>query len=257
MLQSAISRHATVPSASSSSIAAAVTIARWLTALSLTALFVVTLGCAEANVRRTAAKTPPVPDDELGYTDPRRRSEALTFLSAEADELDPAEQQRISARLAAAIDNEDDPLIRQQTAVALGGYQTDSAMAGLRTAMADDQPLVRMAACESLGRRAAGGDAASTGAVDLLTSALAGDDNIDVRLAAARALGAVDSPRAVDGLVAALSDSDPALRHRAGESLKSATGENFDSIDAWRTYAAGRQTGQSAANIAQQPTRLF
>ena len=223
---------------------------------SVLALSLWTLGCADANVRQTAA-TPPVVTDDDSYTDPRAQREALAFLSAEADDLEPAQQQRVSAQLAHALTAEEDPLIREQVAAALGAYRTEPAMTGLRTALSDDEADVRMAACAALGEQGEPGAPSETAAIDLLSSALSGDDDIDVRLAAARALGKTESPRAVNGLVAALSDADPALRRRATESLKSVTGEDFDDVDTWQAYAAEQSPGQSAANIAAQPTRLF
>lgn len=211
-----------------------------------------TAGCADTNVRQTTASLGPGVAAGDSYTDPIQQREALAFLSAEADDMEPAEQQRVSSHLSHAMTVEDDPLVRQQVATSLGSYQTEAAMTGLRTALSDDEANVRIAACGALGEH---GEPA---AVDLLTSTLSGDNNIDVRLAAARALGTTESPRAVDGLVAALADSDPALRRRVTESLKSVTGENFkDDIDAWQAYASKNGTGASAANIAQQPTRLF
>jgi HEAT repeat protein len=214
------------------------------------------LGCADANVRQTAAPPPEVVGED-SYTDPRAQSEALAFLSAEADALEPAEQKRVSAQLAHALSVEENPLIREQVAVALGAYRTEPAMTGLRTALSDNKANVRMAACRALGEQGESGAPSATAAVDLLSSALAGDENIDVRLAAARALGRTESPHAVNGLVAALSDADPALRRRAAESLKSVTGEDFDNVDAWQAYASRQRGGESAANIAAQPTRLF
>jgi HEAT repeat protein len=211
-----------------------------------------TAGCADMNVRKTAATTPPGVADGNSYRNPGKQREALAYLSAEADELEPAEQQRVSAQLAHALAVEEDMLIREQVALALGGYRTEAALTGLRTALSDDDSNVRMAACRALGEH---GEPA---AVDLLASALSGDADVDVRLAAARALGTTESPQAVDGLVAVLGDADPALRRRATESLKAVTGEDFkDDVDAWRTYATKNGTGESAANITQQPTQLF
>jgi HEAT repeat protein len=85
-----------------------------------------------------------------------------------------------------------------------------------------------------LGRR---GEAAS---VPALAGALRSEKDVDVRLAAAEALGNIKSPEAIQALVVALDDRDPALQYVGVQSMKSITGEDYGpDVQAWRAVAAG------------------
>jgi len=57
------------------------------------------------------------------------------------------------------------------------------------------------------------------------------------RTAAAGALGEFGDKRAVPALVAALDDANLLVRERAMESLKALTGQGFETVEEWKTWA--------------------
>jgi HEAT repeat protein len=100
--------------------------------------------------------------------------------------------------------------------------------------LADQEAAVRVECCHALGRRA------EAAAVASLANSLKTDEDIDVRLAAAEALGQIKSPEAIQALTVALDDRDPALQYVGVQSMKSITGEDYGpDVQAWRQVAAG------------------
>lgn len=183
---------------------------------------------------------------------PAQRVQELRDLSHGAHRLSPQRQEETARQLSAAIAHEDDPLVRAQIARTLGHLPAPSALPGLTVALADAEAVVRVAACQSLGRR---GDPAS---VELLAKALKGDGDQDVRLAAARALGESGSPEAVRSLAVALDDADPAMQRRGMEALAKITDRDYGyDIDAWRTFVQGGQPEVKSRSIAQRLRELF
>ena len=82
--------------------------------------------------------------------------------------------------------------------------------------------------------------AAESASVKSLESSLRADEDIDVRLAAAEALGKIKSPEAVQAIRVALDDRDPALQYAGVQSMKSITGQDYGpDVQAWRQVAAG------------------
>ncbi|MBI2481698.1 MAG: HEAT repeat domain-containing protein, partial [Planctomycetia bacterium] len=94
---------------------------------------------------------------------------------------------------------------------------------------------VRIAACRAWGRR--GGPEA----LDVLARTVSNDSDLDVRLAATTQLAKFQDRQSLEALAVALNDKDPALQHRAVQSLKSVSGRDYgDSVPAWRDYVEGR-----------------
>jgi HEAT repeat protein len=172
-------------------------------------------------------------ETEYGPTAVARRQELLE-LAAQAKNLPPAEQMRLGTELAMRMQNEVDPVLRSDAVKALGNISTETAKEALRMALKDGEASVRIAACQAW--QNIGGPEA----IDVLSTVVASDTDDDVRLAAARALGAFRDPAAVRGLAIALDDNNPALQHRAMESLRIASGQNYGyDVVAWRTYVEG------------------
>ena len=101
-------------------------------------------------------------------------------------------------------------MIRRHIVLTLGHFKTASSTAVLQAAVSDSDSTVRIAACEAWGRR--GGPEAAERLTGLLTS----DTNLDVRLAAARAIGQTHEKSALQPLAEALSDGDPAIQYLRG-----------------------------------------
>jgi len=108
------------------------------------------------------------------------------------------------------------PTIRRMSADVLGDFEKSDAAGPLERALGSDADAkVRAEAAASLG------EISSPSSGPALGKALS-DGDIAVRRAAAEALGSLDELHvAPDGLVAALSASDPELRYRAAKSLTS------------------------------------
>jgi HEAT repeat protein len=179
----------------------------------------------------------------------------------------PDDKQRVSADLARMIQTEQDPLVRQEIVRTLGGIPTQTAANVLDAGMKDSDPFVRVTVCQAWGNRVASrnstagvaANADADAATRMLSQALASDTNIDVRLAAARALGKVkNDPRAIGALGIALKDRDPALQVRAMAALKESSNKDFgNDVTKWQQYVdsvAPPSPQQSPQSIADRPS---
>ena len=209
-------------------------------------------GCAEMNFLPSWMPfQEPASDQMAGVVSPAERIAELRELSAKAAKCSPDERLEVSERLARSIRNEQDPLIRVEIISALGSYPGPTADAILKAALSDVDVQVRIAACESWGRR---GD---DGAVKLLVESLRSDVDIDVRLAAAKALGETRNPAVVEALGEALEDSDPAMQYRAVLSLQQATGKDLgNDVYRWQQYVKG-EIPEPTPTLAERLRRMF
>ena len=188
-----------------------------------------------------------------GIVPPAERIDTLRSLGRKAAGAGPAEQQTISADLAAVYEREEDPLIRAEIVRAMGGYPTESAAFVLESAVGDSDSDVRLAACEALGKR---GDPEAVG---MLTTVLSSDMDIDVRMAAARALGETGDSAAVSPLGRILEERDPALQHQAVMSLRKCSGQDLgNDVNRWRQYVRGETPDPPRSiSVAERVKRLF
>ena len=177
----------------------------------------------------------PFPERELTtYHTPSMRVEALEEFALRSTGVDSPEQRQITDQLARQIQVEPDPLVRQAVVHAIAEFRTPMVQQVLEAGLADGDKGVRVACCNELGRLAEPASVAS------LANSLGNDEHIDVRLAAAEALGKIKSPDAVRALSVALDDRDPALQYVGVQSMKSITGEDYGpDVEAWRQVAAG------------------
>jgi HEAT repeat protein len=203
-------------------------IARWSLLAFAVCLSAGVLGCATSDWNLMAWANPK-PKVVSNIETPAQRIEKLQELAKSASQETPEEQERMSELLAQGMRNELDPLVRAQTVRTLGAYRTATSDAALAGALQDSDSDVRIAACETLGKRR-GPEPAR-----LLSETVSSDTDIDVRLAATRALGEVGDPSAVNGLSVALDDANPAMQHRAVRSLEQVTGRNHgQDVAAWK-----------------------
>jgi HEAT repeats/PBS lyase HEAT-like repeat len=177
----------------------------------------------------------PFPERELTtYHTPSMRVDALEQFGMRSTGVDSPEQRQISDQLARQMQIEPDPLVRRAVVRAIAEFRTPMAQQVLEAGLADDEPAVRVACCQALGRRA---EAISIGS---LANSLRTDEDVDVRLAAAEALGKTKSREAIQALIVALDDRDPALQYAGVQSMKSITGEDYGpDVQAWRQVASG------------------
>jgi hypothetical protein len=179
------------------------------------------------------------------------RIKILHELAKRAPEMSPDEQQRASQEIANALGkgNEDDILVRAQMLRTIAVFPTPLAGEILTYGLKDEDRDVRVACCEAWGQR--GGEEA----VRLMAETLGSDTDVDVRLAAARSLGVLKDPKAIQALGAALDDLNPAIQYRAIESLRKISGKSYIDIKDWRQFAQGRSPEEPS--IAARLRRLF
>ena len=192
-------------------------------------------------------------DHVPGIVPPAERISTLRELGKKAAWAEPAEQQAVSADLAAEYQREEDPLIRAEIVHAIGGYPTESATSVLQWAVGDSDPDVRMAACEALGKRQ------GPETLGMLSTVLSSDLDIDVRMAAARALGDTGDVGAVAPLGRILEDRDPALQHQAVLSLRQCSDEDLgNDVNRWRQHVRGETPDPPRSiSVAERIKRFF
>ncbi|MCC6741019.1 MAG: HEAT repeat domain-containing protein [Planctomycetia bacterium] len=141
-------------------------------------------------------------------------------------------------KLAAILaDAKEDDLARAVAAAELGEMSEGRRHADVLVAAVDDaSALVRHDSIVACGRLSI--EAASAA----VAARLGSDPDVNVRRAAAAALGAVRGDGAVAALLAAFDDRDLGVQENAAASLRSLTGQKIGrDAEAWRAWASGRQ----------------
>lgn len=200
-------------------------------------------GCAPGTTQSAFRFPWQDPPPVAGVKTPQQRIDELKELARQSAELPP----ETSGKLVKEIQTEQDPLVRLHIIRALAKAADPGAAAVLHAGLEDPDRTVRIACCEAWGAR--GGREAVTE----LATVLHAESNIDVRMAAAKALGITREPSSVQPLVEVLADHDPALQRRAIESLKSVSGKDYGyDVTAWRQYAAGKPVEARPVSIAER-----
>lgn len=214
---------------------------RGLVASALLAAGLPTLGCADGPFGNLNAYNPLIrrqwtADERLGTTY-YQQAQRLQSLESRASGMDADQRKRVADEMTQVVRTEDNPLLRAQAVRVLGEIEDPAATLGLDMATTDKAPEVRLAACRVLGEKR------NRASLRSLARMLASDQNVDVRIAAARELGNYRDPEAYRALGEALNDTDPAMQHRALESLRRASGRDFgNDLAAWRQFI---DTGQA------------
>ncbi len=193
------------------------------------------------------------PPERTTLATPAKRISRLESIAENASRASLEERQRMAGELLNQIRTEQDAAVRTQIVRTMATLDCPAVQPALREGLRDPAVTVRVACCDALGHQA-GPDA-----VEPLSRALSYETEIDVKLAAARALSRCRDPRAVGALGAALESSDPALQYRAMQSLKTLTGEDFgNDASAWRQYVqTGPTLAQPPPSLADRARRLF
>ncbi|MBL8827781.1 MAG: HEAT repeat domain-containing protein [Planctomycetaceae bacterium] len=174
--------------------------------------------------------------DKVGpqITSPYDRVEKLREFAKTGATMPEAEQQRLTTILLEDIQKEEDPAMRAEILHTLAALPNNTSLAVLKAALKDPNPLVRIAALDGW-RRRGGGEA-----VPVLINMMNTDKELDVRMAAARELGELKDPAAVQALGAWLDDANPAVQFRAVQSLRNITGKDYgDDVTQWKLYVQG------------------
>lgn len=191
----------------------------------------------------------PFPERELTtYHTPAMRVDAIHEFAMRSSGIDSPDQREITDQLARQIQVEPDPLVRQAVVGAITEFHTPMSQQVLEAGLSDENEAVRIACCRALGRRA---EAISVAG---LANAMRIEKDVDVKLAAAEALGKIKSPESIQALVIALDDRDPAMQYVGVQSLKAITGRDYGpDVQAWRQVATGGTPPAPAApSVAQR-----
>lgn len=177
----------------------------------------------------------------------------MQSLRKEVGRLPQPQQQKITSDMSGLVSNSPNALLRAEAVAILAEIPSPEATQALRVAFNDKDVDVRIAGCRAWGRR---GDAE---ALQMLSSVVEHDEDLDVRLAATEELSNFKHWDAVRALGLALDDKNPALQHRAVQSLKEVSGESYgDNVPAWREYVAGRNPPQpEPPSLTERLTNWF
>jgi HEAT repeat protein len=179
---------------------------------------------------------------------PAHRAAAIREMGPRRRDADEAEQTRLCEQLALQIRTEPDPIVRKAIQETISEFQTPLATAVILAGLNDDDRDVRVACCRLLGERN------ELAAIAPLSKLVAEDADIDVRLAAVDALGAMNNPSTAPGLAAALKDRDPAMQYAGVQAMQKISDEKLgNDVEAWR-QVADRMLGSPSAAVAAQPS---
>ncbi|MCA9265432.1 MAG: HEAT repeat domain-containing protein [Planctomycetales bacterium] len=178
---------------------------------------------------------------------PADRLDKLDALAARAGQVPASDIPKFCDPLIETLGLESDPMIRERIVETLAQFPGDTPVRGFQAAMVDPDPHVRIAVCEAWSRRSA------TEAVGPLVSLVNEDADVDVRLAAAQALGKFNDTTSLRALGGLLDENDPTLQVAAIQSLQTASGQTIgNSVQQWREYLASRlPTGPSGDSTEQ------
>ena len=191
-----------------------------------------------------------VQPDRTTMITPSMRMASIREMGPRFAKADLAEQQRVCQQLAQQIQTESDPLVRKAIQETIAEFEDPLAAAVLQAGLSDDHREVRMACCRKLAERK------QQSSVPALRSVIAQDDDIDVRLAAVKAVGQIGSTEGLRAISLALEDNDPALQYAGVTAMREASGEDLgNDVAAWRQYAANLPGGGAPTTeaIAAQP----
>ncbi len=159
----------------------------------------------------------------------RKMSEAVASVQGAPVE----EQQRVAKTISEVVLRDSVLLLRLHGVNLLGKLNCPGALQTLRAASTDNSADIRIAAIKSWRSMPA------ETAIPQLQNIIGSDTNIDVRLAATRALGSFNGQQAISAASLALEDKDPALQLRAVESLQRITGESLGrDVSKWQQYVS-------------------
>lgn len=191
-----------------------------------------------------------VTPDRTTIITPGMRAASIREIAPRMAEEDNEAQIKACEQLAMQIRTEPDPIVRRAIQETVAEFKTPMAGAMLLAGLNDEDRDVKVVCCRLLGKRK------EPKAVEPLANLVAKDADLDVRLAAVDALGAMETKASVAGLAAALKDRDPAMQYAGVEAMKKVAPDQEDlgnEVQAWRSYADSVIGPAPAASIATQP----
>ena len=190
-----------------------------------------------------------VAKDRTTIITPGMRAASIREIAPRALDEDSETQTKACEQLAMQIRTEPDPIVRRAIQETVAEFKTPMASAMLLAGLQDEDRDVKVTCCRLLGERK------EPKAVEPLARMVAQDADLDVRLAAVDALGAMETKDSVAGLAAALKDRDPAMQYAGVEAMKKVAPDQElgNDVQAWRSYADSVAGPAPAASIATQP----
>lgn len=157
-----------------------------------------------------------------------------------------AQREQLAKHLHQIVNEEPVLLLRLHAVTLLGQVNHPSAIQPLADATSAPDSRVRIAAVQAWQRMP------GNLAIPRLQEVIGSDTDVDVRLAATKALANFNEPNATQALSLALTDNNPAIQFRAMESLEKVTGKNLGAdVAAWQTFLGSSNSGTTAN--ANQP----
>lgn len=165
---------------------------------------------------------------------PTEQITAIRNLRTRLNSAPPSEHEQIGAELTAIFFRVDQTYLKSEVLQTLAICRSQQAEDTLVDALENRDAEVRKAACEAFAKRK------TPRAIQALDSALNQENDLDVRLAAAMALGEHKGDAARDALARSLRDSDVAVQLHVMKSLQKVTGQPYMDVDAWNSYLRGQ-----------------
>jgi HEAT repeat protein len=189
----------------------------------------------------------PVPPEVAARYGPtlRVRLEKIKRQGIAAAKASPTEQEEIARALAAQIQQESNPVLRQEIVKSIANCKNPLAELVIRAGLNDKNRDVQIESCRAWGERR------SAESVPILSQVLRNEDaDLDVKLAAVTALANSGNEEAVAVLSVALAKgADPALQHQAVLALQELTDRDFgNDLVAWRNFVDHDNEEPSPAN---------
>lgn len=206
-------------------------------------------GCAEGPLWQTGHMVPWArnqweQENDLAATLQRRKRELNQMLQQASTD---AQIDQAASRLGDIAQRDPVTLVRLHAVSLLGKMDHPAAIEHLKKTARDPDSKIRIAAVESWQGMS------PEVAIPQLQEIIGSDTDVDVRLAATRALGSFRDSRATNALSLALTDTNPAIQFRAMKSLERATGEKLGTdVAAWQTYL----DSQTSVSVAAGPESI-
>jgi HEAT repeat protein len=196
-------------------------------------------GCADGPVPEMRTLNPWLRkqwnEDEQRVTTYHRKVADLADLRAKALHMASTERDETAVQLAERLKEEKSLALRAEFVRTLAAFNTPVAQEAVLASMNDESASVRVLACKALGHTP------SAAGFQALSNAVTADNDLDVRLIAARELGKFRGFEAPQALRPALDDRDPALQLAAMRSLEALDGhkEYRRNVAVWREHLDG------------------
>jgi len=188
------------------------------------------------------------PKENTTIITPGMRAASIREIGPRSKDSDSEAQTKACEQLALQIRTEPDPIVRRAIQETVADFKTPMASAMLIAGLSDEDRDVKVTCCRMLGERK------EPKAIAPLGNLVAKDSDLDVRLAAVDALGAMKTKESIAGLAAALKDRDPAMQYAGVEAMKKVSDQDLgNDVQAWRQYADSIIGPAPAASIATQP----